>query len=288
MEYTIKSTNASLSARTLGGELLSYKKDGKEYVWTGDENFWTGHAPGLFPFVSSLKDGKVEIAGEMYYSKPKHGFLRTSEMELVEKTETSMTFELHENEETKKIYPYDFAFLQTHTLTEDGFTTTFTVKNTDSRDIEFCLGGHPGFLLEDGVENYDLVFEQEENCDVYHTNADSLFSYDFKVDRRLEGNKWTLKHSDFDTLDALFFNDAKSKKVSLVRKDGTKHLTFDFNGFDVLVIWTMPGKKAPYLCLEPWNGLPALTDESGKFSDKPYLRTLKPGEEYSVSYNVKV
>ena len=150
------------------------------------------------------------------------------------------------------------------------------------------VGRHELRLLEDGVENYDLVFEQEENCDVYHTNADSLFSYDFKVDRRLEGNKWTLKHSDFDTLDALFFNDAKSKKVSLVRKDGTKHLTFDFNGFDVLVIWTMPGKKAPYLCLEPWNGLPALTDESGKFSDKPYLRTLKPGEEYSVSYNVKV
>ena len=161
MEYTIKHNGAELSARTLGGELLSYKKDGKEYVWTGDENFWTGHAPGLFPFVSSLKDGKVEIAGEMYYSKPKHGFLRTSEMELVEKTETSMTFELHENEETKKIYPYDFAFLQTHTLTEDGFTTTFTVKNTDSRDIEFCLGGHPGFLLEDGVENYDLVFNAE-------------------------------------------------------------------------------------------------------------------------------
>ena len=96
MEYTIKHNGAELSARTLGGELLSYKKDVKEYVWTGDENFWTGHAPGLFPFVSSLKDGKVEIAGEMYYSKPKHGFLRTSEMKLVEKTETSMTFELHD------------------------------------------------------------------------------------------------------------------------------------------------------------------------------------------------
>ncbi len=288
MNYTIKCGAGELTARTLGGELISYKNNGKEYLWTGDEKYWNGYAPALFPFVSSLKNGQVEIDGKMYYSKPKHGFMRTSELKLIGQTENSLTFELRENQETKKIYPYDFSFVITHKLIDNGFETTFTVKNTDNRDIEFCLGGHPGFLLEDGMENYDLVFEKEENCDVYHTDADSLFSYDYKVDRRLEGNKWDLRYSDFDTLDALFFNDAKSKKVSLVRKDGTKHLTFDFNGYDVLVIWSMPNKNAPYLCLEPWNGLPALTDESGKFSDKPYLRTLKPGEEYSVSYKMEV
>ena len=288
MLYTLKCGSVVATAQTLGGELISYKKDGKEYLWTGDEKYWNGHAPFLFPFVSSLKDGKVEIAGKMYYSKPKHGFVRTTELNVIEKTENKIVFEMCDNEETHKIYPYKFAFKTTHTINETGFESKITVVNTDSRPIEFCLGGHPGFLLEDGVENYDLVFEKEENCDVYHTDADSLFSYDYKVDRRLEGNKWTLKHSDFDNLDALFFNDAKSKKVSLVRKDGTRHLTFDFTGFNVLVIWTKPGKKAPYLCLEPWNGLPAYKDETGKFSDKPFIRTLGVGKEYSVSYKVKI
>ena len=287
MELILKKDGALAVVRSLGGELISYKKDDKEYVWTGDEKYWTGRAPALFPFVSALKDGKSEIDGKECVMKPKHGFIRTSELNLVSSSESSAVFELTDSPETLANYPYKFAFRITHTLNSDGFTTTYTVENTDTRPIEFCIGAHPGFFLPNGIENYKLVFENEENSKIHYTDKDSLYSDDYIIDKELHGREWELKYDDFD-VDALFFTDVKGKKVSIVSKDGKKHIDFDFTGFETLVVWTPPKKHAPFLCLEPWNGLPAYVNETGKFSDKPYLITLPVGKQYSVSYKVTI
>jgi galactose mutarotase-like enzyme len=52
----------------------------------------------------------------------------------------------------------------------------------------------------------------------------------------------------------------------------------------VLAVWTPPGKNAPYVCLEPWQGCPAYSDESGRFEDKPYHVEVAPGQTYTCAY----
>ncbi len=288
MTITLKTAGVTAEARSLGGELISFKKDGKEYVWTGDEKYWPGRAPALFPFVSSLVDGKTLIGGKECHIPTRHGFVRQSELALIESSETKVVFELRESEETLANYPFKFSFKITHEIGTDGFTTTFTVTNKDEKDMPFCIGGHPGFLLEDGMENYKLVFEKDEDCDIGHCDENSRYCDDFVIEKRLVGKEWDLCYSDFD-IDALFVKGVKSNKVSIVNKHtGKVHLTFDYTGFSELVLWTAPGKQSPYLCLEPWNGLPPVIGESGNFEDKPYIRVLKPGEEYSVSYSVSI
>lgn len=286
MKITLKNGNVEAQARSLGGELISYKKDGKEYVWTGDEKYWTGRAPALFPFVSSLVDGKTVIEGKECTIPTRHGFVRQSELALVESSDSKVVFELCESKETLENYPFKFSFKITHEIFDDGFSTTFSVKNNNERKMPFCIGGHPGFLLEDGIENYKLVFEKEENCDIGHCDENSRYCDDFVIKKRLVGNEWLLEYKDFD-VDALFVKGVKSNKVSIVDKRNEKVLlTFDYTGFSELVLWTAPGKNAPYLCLEPWNGLPPVIGESGRFEDKPYIRFLAPDEEYSVGYKV--
>ena len=288
MKVTLKKGAVTAVAQTLGGELVSYKKNGKEYVWTGDEKYWPGQAPHLFPFVSSLVDGKTKIEGKECYIPTRHGFVRQSELSLVESNDTKAVFELRETEEILKNYPFKFSFKAAHEITENGFSTTYTVKNLDERDMPFCIGGHPGFLLEDGMENYKLVFEQEENCDIGHVDEKSRYCDDFVIEKRLVGKEWELCYKDFD-IDALFVKGVKSNKVSIVKKETNEVLlTFDYTDFSELVLWTAPGKNAPYLCLEPWNGLPPVIGESGNFEDKPYIRKLAPGEEYSVGYKVEL
>lgn len=287
MNVTLKKNGIEATARTLGGELISYKKNGKEYVWTGDEKYWSGRAPALFPFVSSLVDGKTLIEGKECYIPTRHGFVRQSELALIESSDTKVVFELRETAETLKNYPFKFSFKITHEISDNGFSTTFTVKNLDNRDMPFCVGGHPGFLLPEGIEAYKLVFEQDENCDIGNCNEKSQYCDEFVIEKRLEGKEWELKYADFD-IDALFVKGVKSNKVSIVNKETNEvHLTFDYTGFKELVLWTAPGKQSPYLCLEPWNGLPPIIGESGKFEDKPYITMLKPNEEYSVGYKVE-
>ncbi len=285
MEYTLKCGEVKATVRNLGGELISFVKDGKEYCWTGDEKYWFRRSPALFPFVGGLIDGKVLIEGEEYYMPDKHGFLRDSELELLEISDTKAIFELRSNEETLKKYPYKFSFKMIQEIYEDGFDTTYSITNIDDKPIMFCVGGHPGFLLEN-IEDYKLVFECDEDADLVQCDKDGYYTKDIVLGH-LSGREIELKYSDFD-LDSYFVDGVKSRKVSIVEKaTGKHHLTFDFNGFSEFVVWTPPKKNSPFLCLEPWNGVPAMVGESGRFEDKPYCKTLGPGENYQVGYKVR-
>ena len=79
----------------------------------------------------------------------------------------------------------------------------------------------------------------------------------------------------------------RSKRVRLVSPAGAG-VEMDFTGYPVMAFWTPPGKNAPFICLEPWHGLPANTFESGEFSEKAFAIELSPSEEKSFSYSVKL
>ncbi len=284
MKTILKINNCEAVCDSFGGELISYRKDGREIVWTGDAAYWTGHAPVLFPIVGALTDDVVTIEGGQYSMK-KHGFARKSFFNLVSSTDTMAEYELTNSDATAEQYPYAFSLKIRHTITEEGFDTLYTVTNPSDKDIQFAIGGHAGFCL-DNIEDYHLEFECEEDCPLYYTDAKSILS-DSLVQGGINGKEMALKYADYD-VDALVAKDLKSRKVAIVKNDGSWKLDFDFTGFDVLGIWTPPMKKAPFMCLEPWNGCPAYDNETGEFADKPYIVTLKPGESYSVGYKVRV
>ena len=287
MQKTLQLGNAKGIVDTYGGELISYTNDGKEYIWTGDAAYWNGHAPVLFPFVSALKDWKIKFGGEEYSLTTKHGFARKSEFELIDCTDTKATFCLKANEATLAQYPFLFSLIVTHEITEQGAVTTYTVQNKDDKPMVFCIGGHAGYCVDGSCEDYQLIFEKPEDLDMYYTDAQSLFSDAYKLDKRLEGTVYDICYDDFD-VDAIILKNPASNKVKLVKKSDGTGMEFDFTGYEHLTLWTPPKKQAPFFCLEPWNGLPAYTDESGNFEDKPGCITLPAGEEYSISYAITV
>ena len=73
----------------------------------------------------------------------------------------------------------------------------------------------------------------------------------------------------------------------MVHRDTGKGIRVSFD-MDVLAVWTSPGKQAPYLCIEPWQGGPAYADETGRFEDKPYHVALGVGEAYSCGYRMEI
>jgi len=63
----------------MGAELKSLRdrQSGAEYIWPGDQTWWSGSAPILFPNVGGLKNNKYTHRGAEY-SLPQHGFARRS------------------------------------------------------------------------------------------------------------------------------------------------------------------------------------------------------------------
>lgn len=289
MELELKRGGRTARVATHGGELISYRDEaGLEYIWTGDEAYWAGRNPLLFPIVGGLRDGKVHIEGKEVSMK-RHGFARNSEFSIIGQGEDWAELELRESGDTLAVYPYPFRLTVRQQLTDTGFTTAVTVANTGDKPMPFCLGAHTGFRcpLEEGESftDYEVLFDEKETCPTLVPDANGL---DRNRTRPCLENTdvLPLTYQYFDDMDTLVFQGLKSQSVRLRSKKSGKGVRMTFPGFPVLALWSMPGKAAPYLCIEPWHGVPAVVGEGPELSDKAFCITLAPGESRTLSYQV--
>ena len=53
-------------------------------------------------------------------------------------------------------------------------------------------------------------------------------------------------------------------------------------------IWSPVGKHAPFVCVEPWYRRCDRADFNQRLEEREYGNTLESGEEFFVSYQIKV
>ena len=283
---------ALMEIAELGAEMRRFRsKDGVERIWCGDPAVWKSTAPVLFPTINLLKDGVVTIDG-VECAVPKHGFAKYQLFEVTDQGDDYVTLTLSENAETKAVYPFDFALSVTHRFTEGGFETRYVVENHTGRKMPFVIGGHPGFTcpMAEGEQftDYVLRFAKEEEGRHLLNTPEHYMGEEAVVDLGEDHRTLTLRYEDFDRLDTYVFAGLNSRSVELIHKEHGHGIRVDFPEMEVLAVWTSPGKHAPYLCIEPWQGLPPMADETGRFEDKPYHITLGAGECYTCGYRMEV
>lgn len=269
-----------------GGQIASFKgADGREVIWQADPAVWAQHAPVLFPVCGSVKDNQISIADQVY-PMTKHGFTRNPYFQVAKLGDDFVELVLTPTEESKPMYPFDFMLHVTYTLQENGFTTTFLVENHSDKVMPFCVGGHPAFAcpMEDGAvfSDYQLVFPHAEDGLNALAPGGYLINGFEHMPELCNSNVLSLSYELFDERDALIFPHLKSRSVDLVHKGSGKGIHLAFPKMEVLAIWTKPHAHAPYLCLEPWHGMPGQVTESGRFEDKPFVTLLQPGRCYKT------
>lgn len=291
MTFTISSTQSTATVRSLGGELISFVNDGVEYCWYGTPEHWEGRAPILFPVCCMPKDGKMAHNG-VEYPMPKHGIARKREFEPVYISKNKVVLEQRETEETLKMFPFCYSLKVEHEVTDTGFSTRFVVKNLDKTDMTFCIGGHPAFNCplresDGGFEDYSLYFDDATGCTVSLTEDGYMNGSIPKVNKLDGTNELPLVYSDYDN-DAMIVEYLPKKSLRLLSRKTGKGFRFNFEGFEALGLWTPIKKHSPFICLEPWNGLPADVAETTDAKSKKYAITIKPDEEYSVGYSIEL
>lgn len=288
----LQKDGATMDIALLGAEMREFQSaDGKQRLWSGSPEVWKSTAPVLFPVIGMLKNGAIEIEGKTY-QPPKHGFAKLMPFEVSEQGEDFVTLTLKQNEETKKVYPFDFALSVTHRFVKDGFETRYTVENHSSRAMPFAIGGHPGFRcpMNEGerFEDYVLRFEKPETGEHLLCTPEHYVGGSAIVELGADQRTLPLCYADYDRLDTYMFAGLHSRSVELVHRQTGKGIRVSFPEMEVLAIWTMPLKQAPYLCIEPWQGMPAYAEETGRFEDKPYHVKLGVGCAYTCGYRMEV
>ena len=272
-----------------GAELQSIKSaEGREYLWQGDEKYWPRRSPLLFPIVCGLWNGQYRVDGKTY-ELPRHGFARDMDFDVIEKTESSVTYELTSNEETMKVYPYEFGLNVSYFLNDDMINVVWTVRNMGKEEMHFQIGGHPAFNLPDVGEGDKvegpLLFDNEQPLTRIIGNTGGCIKperYDVKTDRHI----WAFDEESFAD-DAVILDKSQVGMAVIVDKEGRPQIGLSFD-CPCLGIWTPSGKHAPFLCIEPWYGVHDWAGYEGEFKDKYLMNHLLPGATFMASYEIKV
>lgn len=287
MLVTISANDLELTINTFGAEMTSVKKSGREYLWQGDSDIWSGQAPNLFPFIGRLTNNSYSLCGKVY-PMGIHGFAAKSEFELVKAKKNSAVFELKSNEETKEKYPFDFVFKVTYTLGSDTVEVSYDVENKSDKTMPFGIGGHPGFKVpisdEEKFDDYYLEFAAPCVPDRVEFTPQVYLSGNTSRYPLINDCRINLTHRLFDD-DAIILKNM-TRKVTLKSKNGTHGVTVDFPDMPYFGIWHMPKMQAPYVCLEPWSSLPARQDVVEEFNAKSDLIFLKSDETYKNEWSI--
>ena len=175
MVIALKNDDLEVQCKTFGGELSSVRnKEGIEYLWQGDPEYWSGQAPVLFPICGSVRNGQVQYHlkdGVKTGQLPRQGLIRKREFALKEQTDHRLVFEITSNDESLQNYPYHFRVEIAYELKGKEITITYRVQNLESDQVmPYFIGGHPAFhcplLADEDYEDYELIFEKEESCSV--------------------------------------------------------------------------------------------------------------------------
>ena len=275
---TIKNEYYTINVSTKGAELISVKgADGFEYIWQPHDGFWNSHAPLLFPACGRLLGQKYSYDGKEYLMDC-HGFAKDVEFAVAQKEGSKIILTYSSNDETRKIYPFDFLLIASYELAGRELKFTFNVTNKSKVKMPYMFGWHPGFLLpcdsQVDIESFKLDLGTTElnwtplqngpfACPVsqkyeipdgsYHLDEEEIYKNDTMI---FTGHKNAL------TMTA----DGSSYKLSMKWSD---NLPF-------LCIWKDEFGAAKFVCLEPWSSLPADGVTPENFNERE-MRRLEPG-----------
>lgn len=276
----IENKNYKLSFIAEGAQLVSWvdKRDSHEFIHDGKTG-WGQHNPTLFPIVGKLVDGTYTIDG-VEYSMGQHGVVRRANFTCLESSENRVCFAFESNEDTKKIYPFDFKFEKEYILEDNRLIVMHRITNTGNATMPFSIGHHPAFKC-DFDKGVTVEFEQEESMNLSKFAPGGYFTHDTMMYQ--EPSKSISMPYDKNVLDTLVFTNLKSSCVSMTSEN--HKVSVSTVGFPYFGVWYNEGG---FVCLEPWLGHSNFIDTSKDLFHKEDMYMLESGRSFLNSYSIEV
>ncbi|MBN9497700.1 MAG: aldose 1-epimerase family protein [Alphaproteobacteria bacterium] len=284
LNISSSATTATFARR--GAELLSLRHRDREFICKPDPALWNwGHsAPLLFPVVGRSRDDQVKVDGNAY-PMPLHGFALSRDFRIVAAEPARIEFELVDDDTTRAMFPFAFRLTVVATIGDGRLDFTATIENTGARTAPFAFGYHPAFHWAQTPEErqtYICKFECRESGEIRRGIKGVGLLRSDKYPLPLDDRILRLRDDVFGD-GALQFEQVRSRRVWFGRP-GDKGIEVRFPDSPQLGIWTRAG--APFLCIEPWQGLAEFENGSGELAERPCPRFIAAGDR--VAYRMAI
>ena len=305
MEITLTNTFFQAIVSSQGAQLLSFKNlsTGVEHIWNGNPKVWKFRAPILFPIVGRLKEGFYQWQGRQYLLA-NHGFARDLEHTLVESSATRVLWRLTDCEYTRKLFPWPFVLETEYRL--EGSTLVFctTVINSGQEELNFSIGSHTGLVYPwsgSTKDDFALRFEQDEVPDFVQVSSDGFPVGSWQAKENSQKKSFVpqtspyphIKSGQIKLQDGLFasghiLTNVESRWVALVNTTTGQGIKVNTADYPYVVLWQSPSADHPFVCIEPWYGLPDLAQTNHRWEEKPALVHLQPGRSFTSNQSLSV
>ena len=307
MEITLSNDGFQACISSSGAQLLSFKNrsTGVEHIWNGNPQVWKFRAPILFPIVSRLKDGYY-LWQEKEYPLTNHGFARDLEHTVVESSATRVLWRLTDGEYTHKLFPWPFVLETEYRL--EGSTLVFctTVTNSGQEELSFSIGSHTGLVYPwagSSKDDFVIRFEQQEVPDFVQVSVDGFPLGSWQAEENGQSQKKSfvpqtipyphitsgqIKLQDGFFASGHILTNFTSRWVALENTVTGDRGKVNTDGYPCLVLWQSPSEQHPFVCIEPWYGLPDCADTNHRWEEKAGLVTLQPGKSFTTNQSLTV
>ncbi len=279
---TIKNEYLTASINELGAELRSLICEDNEYIWEGKPEVWPGACPLMFPICGGLKDDKYILDGKEY-TLEKHGYIRFKTFYVESKTDSSVVFLHKSDDETKQKFPFDYELRVFYTLIDKTLKIDYSVINKTNKTMYFNIGSHEGYATPEGIEDYDVLFPQNETLNAYVLYGNLLSNQQLPI---IKDQNYLPLYDKYFTVDALVFKDLKSKSATLRNRKTGKAIRVDFPDAKYFLLWHKP--NSPYMCVEPWNGVQDIVGSSYDIQTKEGITVLPGNEEFKYTHSITI
>jgi len=301
---TISNGQLTISVKEHGAELSSIQCEGREYLWQADEAFWKRHSPVLFPIVGSVWNGEFRSKGKSY-PMGQHGFARDMDFTLICSTDTELRYALCSTAETLQRYPYPFRLEIGYRLEGRRVRVMWHVENTGNERMAFQIGAHPAFFwpllsneqITSGVEGMKAPLDETDKRGYFRIVADDrLLMTSVITEKGCVGSTSSITLDEEGMLpldihtfdhDALIIENSHVTKVTICREDQSPYLSLEFTS-PLVGLWSPPGKRAPFVCIEPWYGRTDSVGFEGEYEERAWIQSLEVGESFDASYDIIV
>jgi len=286
--HELNNNQLSIKINSIGAEVCSVfsQTHNIEYIWQANKDVWARHAPVLFPIVGKLKSNLYKFNNKEY-NLPQHGFARDSDFHCIEKTETSVCFELPASEISLTTFPFHFNLQIKYELIENALSTSYTIFNPDNNDLLFSIGAHPGFncpLIEgEHFNDYYFQFNDVKQL-IGHKLNNGLIDKETYI-TSLENNCLAIDQALFNN-DALVFKNSQINQVKLVSKKSGHGVEMQCDNWPYFGIWTKRNTEK-FICLEPWFGIADNVDSNQLLTEKEGMITLLAQEIFNCNFLVR-
>lgn len=241
----------------------------------------------LFPWGNRVRNGRYYFEGNTYQlpinevglNNAIHGFVAFANFEVIEEisTDTEVSIILRYQYKGNYFgYPFPFVLEITNTLSaENGFTLTYSIKNTGTKTMPVVLGWHPYFKIEGETANdWRIDFPAIEQS----IPDEQLISVETKAVDFSEGI--ILDGQDLNAVFAVKPAEKVEAVLHSIQKDVS--LTLWQEGlkgqFSFIVVYIPEARDC--VAIEPMTG------NTNAFNSGDGLLTLSAGETYQVSCGV--